>query len=81
LVVTAVCYILGKAVPVRAMKAYGRHGTTAPHILKRRTKAMPKDSNIEAVISLCSLQNFGNNTTGQTFRNKQEKKKTPKIKQ
>jgi len=31
--VTAVSYILGKAVPARAMKAYGGHGTIAPHLL------------------------------------------------
>jgi hypothetical protein len=36
---------------------------------------MPKDSNTETIILLCSLQNFENNTTGQTFRKKQKKTK------
>jgi hypothetical protein len=39
---------------------------------------MPKDRNTEAIILLCSLQNFENNTTGQTFKNR---KKKPKRKQ
>lgn len=43
---------------------------------------MPKDSNTEAIILLCSLQNFENNATWQTFRKKQKKdKKQNKIKQ
>jgi hypothetical protein len=34
---------------------------------------MLKDSNTEAIILLCSLQNFENNTTEQTFRKKHKK--------
>jgi hypothetical protein len=41
---------------------------------------MPKDSNTEAITLLCSLQNFENNTTGQTFRKKQKNKTKQKQK-